>query len=160
MRNISPPEDDPAAGALRLGDLLGRIGRMRSLRDPVAEACEGLQLTPPQIHTLLWLAEGPLTMGVLAKRLGVTEKTVTGVADRLERAGLVQRVRDEKDRRVIRLRLTRSGTSRSQKLLGNLMKSFEAFLKLFPPEDRRALLQILERLADRLEQTPSQDAPR
>ncbi|QFZ23170.1 MarR family transcriptional regulator [Saccharothrix syringae] len=46
-------------------------------------------------------AEGPMTAGELAKRINLTPGAVTGVADRLERAGLVRREPDPGDRRRV-----------------------------------------------------------
>lgn len=47
--------------------------------------------------------------GMVADYLSQQSQTVTGVLDRLERRGLVQRVRDLGDRRAVRLELTGSG---------------------------------------------------
>src|SRR5271169_6652453 len=44
---------------------------------------------------------GPMTAGRLALQLGLTTGAVTGVIDRLERAQLVRRVADPKDRRRV-----------------------------------------------------------
>jgi DNA-binding MarR family transcriptional regulator len=91
-RNISIG-DDLAGDVVQLRELLVALGRLRSLRDPIATTCEQTQLTPPQIHALLWLGqEETLAMGELARRLGITEKTVTGLVDRLEREGYVLRI--------------------------------------------------------------------
>ena len=96
----------------RLKEVLAAFGRRRSLRDPIAAAAEELELTPAQIHTLLWLKiDGPLTMGEIARRVS-SEKTVTGIVDRLEKRKLVHRDRGERDRRVIRCRLTKTGRRR------------------------------------------------
>jgi len=46
---------------------------------------------------------------LVAEHLSQQSQTVTGVLDRLERAGLVARVRDLDDRRGVRLELTRAG---------------------------------------------------
>src|SRR5688500_5634804 len=89
---------------------LAAIGRRNSLRDPVASMTADMGLGPAQIHALMWLREdGPLTMGVLAQRCGVTDKTITGVVDRLERDGYVGRERDLEDRRVVRVALVKKG---------------------------------------------------
>ncbi|QQQ75653.1 MarR family transcriptional regulator [Saccharothrix sp. 6-C] len=45
--------------------------------------------------------KGPLTAGELAKEINLTPGAVTGVADRLERAGLVRREPDPGDRRRV-----------------------------------------------------------
>ena len=47
--------------------------------------------------------EGPFTAGKLAHRIGLTPGTVTGLMDRLERAGFVNRLRDLTDRRRIQI---------------------------------------------------------
>ncbi|MFN7131211.1 MAG: MarR family transcriptional regulator, partial [Myxococcales bacterium] len=60
---------DVEAGARRLQDLLTELGRLQSLRDPLAIAVESLALTPAQVHAVMWLGrEQALTMGELARR--------------------------------------------------------------------------------------------
>ena len=44
---------------------------------------------------------GRMTAGELAAQTGLTSGAITGVLDRLERAGYVQRIRDEADRRKV-----------------------------------------------------------
>jgi DNA-binding MarR family transcriptional regulator len=60
----------------------------------------GLGASDGQFMTLLNV-HGPLTPGELARHTGMTTGTVTGVLDRLERAGLVERRRDTADRRRV-----------------------------------------------------------
>src|SRR6476619_6486247 len=45
--------------------------------------------------------EGRVTAGRLAEVTGLTTGAITGVVDRLEKAGLVRRLRDESDRRKV-----------------------------------------------------------
>jgi DNA-binding MarR family transcriptional regulator len=45
--------------------------------------------------------EGPLSAGELARRTGLTTGAITGVVDRLEKAGLVRRAKDPADRRRV-----------------------------------------------------------
>ena len=44
---------------------------------------------------------GPITAGELARRTGLTTGAITGVVDRLERAGFARRARDPDDRRKV-----------------------------------------------------------
>lgn len=60
----------------------------------------GLNATDLQCLSLLTSA-GPMTAGELAERIALTTGAVTGVIDRLERAGLVSRTRDPADRRRV-----------------------------------------------------------
>jgi DNA-binding MarR family transcriptional regulator len=149
MQNI------PSAEVLRDSDEVRRLlldcGRLRSLRDPIASMVEELQFTPAQLHTLLWLgAEGALTMGEIAGRLGITEKTITGLVDRLESEGHLRRVRNEEDRRVVRAELTRKGTAAYHRFEAAIQAKFTSFLALLDPEERQTLIRILQKLRERL----------
>ena len=135
------------AEAERFLDLLSALGRQSPLRDPVAAMVEEMQLTPVQIHALMWLGrDGPLTMGELARRLGSSERAVTGIVDRLERATLVRRVRSESDRRVVRVELSRKGGSAYRALSARILEKVASFLALLEPRDCEALFGILERI--------------
>lgn len=128
------------------------LGRQRgTLRDPIADFCEHMHFTPPQLHALVWLGRSDaLTMGELAGRVGVTEKTITGVVDRLEAAGVVARDRDADDRRVVLVRLTGEGRTTFSKLDGEMRERIGALLALLSDTDRNALFRILENLAERM----------
>jgi DNA-binding MarR family transcriptional regulator len=63
----------------------------------------GLGPTDSQFLTLLDV-HGALTPGRLAELSGLTSGTVTGVVDRLEKAGFVRRERDQADRRKVLVR--------------------------------------------------------
>ena len=128
----------------RLTALLEALGRRAPLRDPITRAVESMGLTPPQLHTVMWLnREERLTMGTLAHRIGVTEKTVTGIVDRLERSGCVARVRDEADRRVVHVCLAEKGVAIARKLEQSFRGRMRALLGLLEEPDREHLLRIL-----------------
>lgn len=150
MSNPTAP-GTPSPEAQQLHALLLDLGRHRSLRDPLGSLCEDLQLTPPQAHTLLWLGEeGPLTMGVLARRAGITEKTITGVMDRLEAMGLTERMRSAEDRRAVSARLTGKGQALYLQLRAHMQEGLDQVLGLMETEDRCALFGLLQRLAQKL----------
>ncbi|RKH53628.1 MarR family winged helix-turn-helix transcriptional regulator [Corallococcus llansteffanensis] len=143
----------------RMQQLMFSLGRRRSLRDPIASTCEQLQFTPPQVHALLWLGlDGTLTMGELAKRLGVTEKTVTGVVDRLEREGHLQRERGEADRRIVRCRLTDKGRQTFTKLDRSMHRAMGVVLGMLDAEDRQALFRVMEKVLLKMD-APATEAP-
>ncbi|ABS28321.1 MarR family winged helix-turn-helix transcriptional regulator [Anaeromyxobacter sp. Fw109-5] len=149
MRNTSDAGLRREARALR-GRVIA-LARHRSLRDPVAASCADLELTPPQIHALLWLGhDGPLTMGELARRVAVTEKTVTGIVDRLERDGHLKRERDAEDRRLVRARLTSGGEQLFRRIDADIEDRITALLGALDLDDRRALTRILDKLVARL----------
>jgi DNA-binding MarR family transcriptional regulator len=155
MRNTSASgKSDPRieADARRFRELVTALSRRASLRDPVAAMCEEAQLTPPQIHAVVWLGQdGPLTMGEVARRVGVTEKTITGLVDRLEAAGYLERERDREDRRVVRARLTKRGADVYREIDAHLNAKITGLLRLLDTDDRKALFRILEKLLHRRE---------
>ena len=121
------------------------------MRDPIAAAAADLDLTPAQIHLVLWLGtDGPLTMGDLARRVAVTEKTITGVVDRLERDGLVQRARDPADRRVVQVRLAPEGERLFRRIDEGIASKLTSFLGLLEAPDRQRLVRMVEKLTARL----------
>src|SRR4030095_3865035 len=71
----------------------------------------GLNATDHKAADLL-MQRGPLSAGALAELAGVTTGSVTGMIDRLERAGWVRRTRDPADRRRIIVALALSGEGR------------------------------------------------
>ncbi len=64
----------------------------------------GVSVTDVKCYSILRQA-GPITAGELGERVGLTTGAITGVIDRLEQVGLVQRVRDQNDRRRVVLEL-------------------------------------------------------
>jgi MarR family 2-MHQ and catechol resistance regulon transcriptional repressor len=68
-------------------------------------------LTAAQFNALnvIGLTEGGLSQRELSDRLVVDRSNVTGLLDRLERAGWVKRSDDPKDRRIYRITLTPAG---------------------------------------------------
>jgi len=65
-------------------------------------------LTVPQVNALEELTrEDGLSLKELSARMGLSHSTVSGIVDRLERRGFVGRRTDSKDRRYIRIFLSK-----------------------------------------------------
>lgn len=149
------PEAGLESDIVRVRDILTSWGRQRSLRDPLATMCEELDLSGPHLHCLIWLGiEKVLTMGEISRRLGISEKSCTGLVDRLEAAGHMKRERDQADRRVVRVRLTEAGVLAYEVMDAAVSAAFRRVLGVLDPEDRSALCNILEKLRDRLSSHP------
>jgi len=65
--------------------------------------------------TLRYAPEGSLPVGDLSCEVHLTKSGVTRLVDRMERAGTVQRVADESDRRSVRANITEKGRDRLRK---------------------------------------------
>ncbi|MFG2069999.1 MarR family winged helix-turn-helix transcriptional regulator [Micromonospora tulbaghiae] len=89
----------PGSGTPDLGDLLGReLSTAVVMFHEAVAARRGLTATENKALDLL-ARRGPLTSGDLARQLGLTPGAVTGLVDRLSRAGYVRRSPDATDRR-------------------------------------------------------------
>jgi DNA-binding MarR family transcriptional regulator len=82
------------------------------------EQARAEHLTPAQHQLLLAIRGdgGEPTVGEVAERLLLRHHSAVGLVDRAAEAGLVQRVRDTSDHRVVRLRLTRVGAAKLARL--------------------------------------------
>jgi DNA-binding MarR family transcriptional regulator len=88
-----------SALCLHLMQLFPRVSRgMRRWQEEAAPAAP-TPLTPRHVAALELLRGGPVTVGELASRLGLTLPTVSGVLADLDRAGFVTRRADPADRR-------------------------------------------------------------
>jgi DNA-binding MarR family transcriptional regulator len=115
-------------------------------------ALRELGLSFSQAHTLRMLdAEQPLAMSALAERLFCDASNVTGLVDRLEARGLVERRPAEGDRRVKGLTLTPAGLELRRRAL-DIMSEPPAAIAALAESDQRALRDILARAVERLRQ--------
>ncbi len=123
----------------------------QALREPVeAEFAEG-RLTGPQrsvMHALV-RSEG-LSLKELSRQVGLAHSTVSGIVDRLEKQGLVERHSDGGDRRVTNISASRAVRNYVRKILPALeIHPIEKALGRAKPSERIAILKglrILRRL--------------
>ncbi|MEA2900774.1 MAG: hypothetical protein QOH36_661 [Actinomycetota bacterium] len=119
--------------------VMGRLGQHFFQRS--AE----FDLSPQQAKAFVELGR-PLSMGELADRLFCDASNVTGIVDRLESRGLVERQADPDDRRVRRLVLTDAGRELWQAHHDRVFDGVPCMANL-SHADRRALCDLLSRMA-------------
>lgn len=108
-----------------------------------------LDLAPVQAKALHELnVEPPISMRELAERLKSDPSNVTGLIDRLEARGLVERRPDPNDRRIKGLALTAAGARLRERLLARLYSAPPAVAAL-PESDQRCLRDVLQRVLSR-----------
>jgi DNA-binding MarR family transcriptional regulator len=93
----------------RLFELTGR------LRAHMDGAAASLDLTPMQARAL-FVTQAPIPMGALADALHCDASNITGIVDRLEERGLMERVMDPDDRRRRTLVVTDEGRAVTARL--------------------------------------------
>ncbi|MGH3145594.1 MAG: MarR family winged helix-turn-helix transcriptional regulator [Rubrobacter sp.] len=135
---------DSGMGPGETWELLFRLfGLMRVHFDDV---CGEFGLSSAQGRALLELEPGcPRAMRRLAERLGNDASNVTGIADRLEDRGLVERRPSDDDRRVKALAVTEEGEALRERFIARLKEAPSPITGL-ASEDRRTLRDILRRV--------------
>jgi DNA-binding MarR family transcriptional regulator len=89
----------------------------------------------------------PTSMRTVAEAMGCDASYITLLTDRLEAAGLVDRVPDERDRRIKQLVLTAKGRRVRRSLTGKVLATSPALVPLDTGE-REQFLTLLRRLDD------------
>jgi DNA-binding MarR family transcriptional regulator len=100
------------------------------------------------------LQEGPLTVGGLAGRLGLTLATASGIVTELERAGFVERCSDPADRRRTIVTIAPDRRSGVEAWLDTAVGPIVRVLKQLTPEERAAFVKAMELLETELDPTP------
>jgi MarR family transcriptional regulator, organic hydroperoxide resistance regulator len=135
----------PAHEAQRLFFEIGMVQRAKA-----GAALAELGLGFAQAHALRMLdPDEAMPMSALAERLFCDASNVTGLVDRLEARGLVERRTAEGDRRVRAVTLTREGVELRGRVLAVMSEPPEAIATL-PLSDQRALRDILARAVEHL----------
>lgn len=92
------------------------------------------EITPPQFAALLELIEhGDMTIGDLSSRMYLACSTVTDLLDRMERNQLVVRIKDEKDRRIVRIQVLEKGHHLIEEVLYARRLYIQGILAEMPP---------------------------
>ena len=129
-------------GAMNAWELLFELMLAERARMPTIAA--ELELSPMQVQLLRLIEPGtPVPMGKAACGLGCDASNITGIVDRLEARGLIER-RPGTDRRVKVLVVTSDGARVRQIIMARLSEPPAAIARL-SPEDQRMLAEILGR---------------
>jgi DNA-binding MarR family transcriptional regulator len=117
------------------------------MRRPFPAIAAELELSPPQAK-LLWYLDGgnEMPMSAAAERMHCDASNLTGMVDRLEARGLIERRPAPQDRRVKNLALTPAGADLATRLLERMSEP-PPELSALPAADQRALRDIMRRAA-------------
>ena len=152
---ITEQRPDRAHEAVSVDDVAARLGQLARLQRPAHGAAPqwlAQELTFSQLRVLFLLRdEGAFTMSHLAETLGVTSATASGIVDRIERRGLVERLHRSDDRRVVECALTDEGLRLVREMAGARLDSFRQMLRVLTPDELaefdRLIGLVIERLA-------------
>ncbi len=119
-----------------------------------------LDLTPPQFDIVVTLGNTPgMSFKELGSRTLITKGTLTGVVDRLEARGLVNRLACPHDGRSMLVRLTPEGDALFQRIfephIAFLAPAFESLPECGRKELEKRLKQLREALEKRYDARPT-----
>lgn len=143
METISEPTV-PVGREEPVADLpTGLVRLARVVQDVFASASARHGLTAAQARLLCVLTEGPKAMGELAVILGVEKAAMTGLIDRIERRGLVQRTAVPGDRRTCHIALTSSGEKRALAVHEEVGRNLDALASSLSASRRNEFLRAV-----------------
>ena len=111
------------------------------------EKLEEYGITQPQFFLLIALYdEDNILISKLAEKVSLDRATLTGILDRLERDGYVERVFSKNDRRAIYIKLTFKATNMENKLRAIYEKTNSAILSKLSKEEYDTFQKIIYKL--------------
>jgi len=120
---------------------------LRSLWHGIVRDTERVgQLDRQQYWVLAALKCGPMRMTALAEHAQTSQASLTGIIDRMEDHGFVERVRSSEDRRVVEVALSEAGLARMRQAQAVFSERLEATLLPLDESERVEFLRILRKL--------------
>jgi len=126
---------------------LGKV--MRKIQRYYENNLSSYGITPVQFYVLsaLWEEEG-LKFKELAGRLNIDGSTLTGILDRMEKGGFVERRDDPEDRRSLLVFLTDKSRKYGREMMHLAENLDREIRKQFAEKDFATFEQVLDRLAE------------
>jgi DNA-binding MarR family transcriptional regulator len=91
---------------------------------------------------------GALTAGELAAESGLSTGAVTAVIDRLEDAGYARRVRDDEDRRRVKVEVTPKLQRRADEIYTPMVEEWQALMSRATTEQLRLMVEFMREAND------------
>ena len=136
------------------------VTSIRKLRRSVYHASKQFGLTETQSDVLrALLVYGAMSSAELSRTLYVTPANITGVIDRLENKGLVERIRQQTDRRVSLVMLTETGKNLSKQLPDPIEKKLISGLVSLGQEHVQTLGEAMNRIISLISAEKMEEAP-
>ena len=128
--------------------LEGLTPMMAYQRRSMMQVWQDRSLSKLNLHVLMLLDHhGPLPMSRLAALVDVSMSNMTGIVDRLEHGGMVERIRDDRDRRLVLVRATPTGASRCEEAEGLRREHLRRLIGTLDGRERAVVLTAAQVLA-------------
>lgn len=143
-----PPGSTPWHATRTLDVLRSLLEAGTRIRHVVAQRAA---LSEVELAALEVLSHGPIGPAALARHLDVSSAAATGIVDRLNRRGHLDRVPDQQDRRRTQLHLTPTASAEMQRHLLPMFEGLAALDASFGDEERAVVERYLRGALDSLE---------
>lgn len=128
------------------------------MQNTLARALAHLDIKPPHLDILvnLYRFEG-ISQQELARKLLVGRSNMSMLLPQLEKRGLIERLSDAKDKRVLRLHLTAAGRDLTAQAMAIQTDMIERTLSATPIEQCLEMAETMEKLIERLQAEGGRD---
>lgn len=106
-----------------------------------------------QFWVLKVLSNGPKRMSDLATYACTSQASITGIIDRLETLGFVERIRPTQDRRVVEVALTEAGRAEKQHAQEHMAHRLAALLEPLDSDETKELLRLFRKMSGNQDKT-------
>lgn len=131
--------------SLRVVKVLKQV--IHTMKQNMGHQFKELNLTGPQGMMVGILVHcGKMKITELSEKLGLSNSTVSGIVDRLEKQGIVERIRSKDDRRVVYVGITPEFQKSSKLHFNAIEKKFETMMNKATPEELETILNGLDTL--------------
>ena len=149
--HVAEPPNRPAVASAEDDPLFGIIFPLFAIRGHLVELIEqashDVDVAPTEAVALLHLANRDMIVSEISHAAGLQRSGGSVLVDRLHARRLIKRTPDERDRRVVRVSLTPSGSRIASVLLEQISSKALSLLQGLGTTDRRRLASGLQRMA-------------
>ncbi|OGF55980.1 MAG: hypothetical protein A2452_10990 [Candidatus Firestonebacteria bacterium RIFOXYC2_FULL_39_67] len=118
---------------------------MKKFGSPIDEDLMKLNLDMPHVAILDIITHSKIEpmMSEIGKKQGISKAMITRIIDTMEEKGLVSRVEDPKDRRIIRIHVTKIGKGVISKIESHHRNKLKSFLESLSSSDRNLFVNAM-----------------
>jgi DNA-binding MarR family transcriptional regulator len=131
---------------MRLVEALGAVAF--EVMGALTKLAANQDLSLTQVRTVGILRDRKLTISQLARALGLDRSSVSGLVDRTEKRGLVQREPNGSDARSVLVTASRQGVEAFAVGAAEMAKVLSVLTEPLTPKEKKILTALLERMID------------
>jgi len=129
----------------KMDDLMPNLIR-ESVRRGADEVTKGVITVPQMLILEILNKKEEYIMSELAEALSITTSAATGLIDRMIKLNLVTRLRGEKDRRIVKVNITRKGENTIARIIEQRRRMIADTFGKISKKEREKYLEIMEKV--------------